>query len=208
MFVVIKNMEAQLEKALGINDLLEKDLNESNAMNADLKAAKSLLEGKISRMEEEIPSKRELQIEIDHLVEERNSAQLIIRDLKSRLERATKMVIQYQQQLGRLGEERKDALQEIDFLESRLNNATQRIRELESQANALKGEKIAHSEKIKSLDEALSETLDEKYRLHRELKETKEAMSEFRSTLADTKLRAKKSFYKGVEEKKAGNNHE
>jgi chromosome segregation ATPase len=89
-----------------------------------------------------------------------------------------------------------------------LNNATQKIRELESQANALKGEKIAHSEKIKSLDEALSETLDEKYRLHRELKETEEAMSEFRSTLADTKLRAKKSFYKGVEEKKAGNNHE
>ena len=201
MFVVIKNMEAQLERVLEINDLLEKDLKEANDMNAELKTTKRRLEGKISRMEAEIPFKRELQIEIDHLLEERNSAQLIVRDLKSKLENTQKKVIQYQQRLGSLAEERTDAIQEVDYLESRLNNATQRIRELETQTKALAGEKIAQSEKVKSLDEALNEALDEKYRLHKELKETKEKMTEFHSALADKKLQTKKSFYKGTEEK-------
>ena len=201
MFAVIKNMETQLEKVMGINDLLEKDLKEANELNAELKTVKSRLEGKISRMEEEIPSKRELQIENDHLIDERNSAQLIIRDLKLKLEKTQKKVVQHQHQLGGLAEERKDAIQEVQFLESRLNNATQRIRELESQCNELKGEKIAQFEKIQNLDESLAEALDEKYRLHRDLKETKKALSEFHATLADTKLQTKKSYYKGTDEK-------
>jgi len=201
MFAVIKNMEAQLEKVMGINDLLEKDLKEANDLTAELKAAKSQLEDRISRMEEEIPSKRELQIENDHLVDERNSAQLIIRDLKLKLEKTQKKVLQHQQRLGHLAEERKDAMQEVHFLESRLNNATQRIRELESQCNELKGENIAQFEKIKNLDESLSQALDEKYRLHRDLKETKKALSEFNATLAGTKLQTKKSYYKGADEK-------
>ena len=201
MFAVIKNMENQLEKVMGINDLLERDLKETNDLNAELKADKRRLETKIRRMEEEIPSKRELQIENDHLVDERNSAQLVIRELKVKLEKTQKKVIEFQQRLGSLGEERKDAIQEVDFLESRLNSAMQRIRELESQRNELKGENIAQLEKIQNLDESLNETLDEKYRLHRDLKETKKALSEFHSTLADTKLQTKKSYYKGTEEK-------
>ena len=201
MFAVIKNMENQLEKVMGINDLLEKDLQEANILNAELKSAKSRLEKRIFRMEEEIPSKRELQIENDHLIDERNSAQLIIRDLKLKLEKTQKKMVQHQQRLGSLGEERKDAIQEVNFLESRLNSATQRIRELESQCNELKGEKIAQSEKIRDLDDSLSEALDDKYRLHRDLKETKKALSEFHSTLADAKLQTKKSYYKGAEEK-------
>ena len=201
MFAVIKNMENQLEKVMGINDLLERDLKETNDLNAELKADKRRLEAKIRRMEEEIPSKRELQIENDHLVDERNSAQLIIRELKVKLEKTQKKVIEFQQRLGSLGEERKDAIQEVDFLESRLNSAMQRIRDLESQCNELKGENIAQLERIQNLDESLNETLDEKYRLHRDLKETKKALSEFHSTLADTKLQTKKSYYKGTEEK-------
>ena len=184
MFAVIKNMESQLEKVMGINDLLEKDLKEANALNAELKTAKSRLENRIARMEDEVPSKRELQIENDHLIDERNSAQLIIRDLKLKLEKTQKKVVQHQQRLGSLGEERKDALQEVNFLESRLNNATQKIRDLEKQCNELKGEKIAQFEKIQNLDQALSEALDEKYRLHRDLKETKKKEKKAKAELA------------------------
>lgn len=201
MFAVIKNMEEQLERVLSINVLLEKELNDSKEMIAELTASKSQLEEKISRMEEEIPSKRELQIEIAHLIEERNSAQMSIHDLKSRLEKNRESLIQHQKQVGRLGEERKDAISEVDFLESRLNSAIQKIKEYESQINALRGENLAQTEKIKALDEELREALDEKYTLLKELKETKEAMSEIRSALADKKLQAKKSFYKGVDEK-------
>ena len=44
MFAVIKNMENQLEKVMGINDLLERDLKETNDLNAELKADKRRLE--------------------------------------------------------------------------------------------------------------------------------------------------------------------
>ena len=69
------------------------------------------------------------------------------------------------------------------------------------QINALRGENLALKEKVKGLEKELTETLDEKYRLIRELNESKEAMNEVRSALEDKKLRAKKSFYAAQEEK-------
>jgi chromosome segregation ATPase len=200
MFVVIKNMEAQLERVLSINALLEKDLNDSKEMIAELRASKTQLEKQVARMEREMPSKRELQMEIDHLIEERNSAQITIRDLKSRLEKTKKTLIQSQKRMARLHEERKDAITEIDFVETRLEAAVEKIKDYESRINVLEGTKLAQAQKIKALDEELKETLDEKYGLIKELKETREGMNEIRSALADTKLQAKRSFYKGVTE--------
>jgi chromosome segregation ATPase len=201
MFAVIKSMESQMERVMRINVLFEKDLNDSKKMMAELKDAKRKLEEKVSRMEDEIPSKRELQIEIDHLMEERNLAQVNIHELKSKIEKTQTRLIECQKQMGKLGEERKDALSEVNFLESRLNKSTQKIGNCEAQINVLRGENLAMTEKLKGLEKDLTETLDEKYKLIRELKETKEAMNEIRSALADKKLQAKKSFYKGQEEK-------
>ena len=201
MFVVIKSMESQLERVLSINALLEKDLKDSKKMIAELRVSKSKLERKVSSMEDEIPSKRELQIEIEHMIDERNLAQVSIRELKSKIETTQKKLIDYQKQIGKLGEERKDAFSEVNFLESRLNKATQKIGNCEAQINVLRGENLALTEKLKGLEKELTETLDEKYRLIKELKETKEAMNEIRSALADKKLQATKSYYKGQEEK-------
>lgn len=208
MFGVTKNMESQLERVLRINAQLENDLTDSKKMLAELKAAKSKLEQKVSLLETEVPSKRELQIEIDHLTEERNLAQVSIRDQKTKISKIQKTLLDYQKQVASLAEERKDALAEINFLESRLNKATQKIRESEVRINALSGEKLALTEKIQGLEKDLTETLDEKYKLIKELKGTTEAMTELRSTLADRKLQAKKSFYKAGEGKKRGSHSE
>lgn len=201
MFQVIKSMESQLERLLGINALLEKDLKDSKKMIAELRTSKSKLEQEVARMENEIPAKRELQIEVDRLVDERNLAQVSIHELKAKIEKTQERLIQYQKQVGKLDEERRDALSEVDFLESRLNKATQKIGNCEAQIHALRGENLALSEKAKGLQKELTETLDEKYRLIKELKETNEAMNEIRSALTDKKLQAKKSFYKGGEGK-------
>jgi chaperonin cofactor prefoldin len=55
-------------------------------------------------------------------------------------------------------------------------------------------------EKIEALEKELSETIGEKHRVKKELKETKDAMNEFRAAIAKLKLEAKKSFYKGIAE--------
>lgn len=196
MYRVIKNMEAQLQRVLAINTELEKDLDASKEMIAELKLSRSQLENTISRMEEKMPSKRELQIEIDHLIEERNAAQTDIRDMKLKLERMEEIAVRYQDRIAGLEEEKKDAIAEINFLESQVNSVAERTGRYEKEINVLRGEKLAHIEKIKSLNEELNETLGEKYRLFKEVKETKHAMEEIRSALVEAKAQAKRSFYK------------
>lgn len=200
MFMVIKNMEAQLGGVLKINSVLEKDLNEAKEMIAGLKEAKSQLGQTISRMEMEAPSKRELQIEIDQLVEERNEVQASIHEMNSKIEKLQVAVIEYQKRSDDLEEQKRDLMSEISFLESRLNAAMEKIAECEDEINMLKGEKLAHVEKIKVLEEELNDTLDDKYKLMSELKSSKKAMDELHSVLSDKKLQAKKSFYKSMGE--------
>ncbi len=196
MFVVTKNMEFQLQRVMGINSMLEKELNEYKEIVAEQRASKEQLEGKIARLEEEMPAKREIQIEIEHLEEERNSAQKTIHDLKSKLEKTKEALSDYQEKVHYLGDERKDAVSEAYFLEAQLNSATQGVIEKESRIVRLKGESLAQREKIGALEKELGETIEEKHRLKKELKETKEAMNKFRQALTKSKLEAKRSFYK------------
>ena len=204
MFMVIKKMETQLEKVLSINALLEKDLRDSKEVISDLMADKSTLEATVARMEEEMPSSRELQMELDHLYEERNDAQKIIRDLKLKSQKMQEAVTRNQERSGSLEEEKSDVITEINFLESRLNAAVEKIGAYERDLNILKGEKLANVEKIKALEDELNETLDDKYRLTDELKKSQKAISELHAAVTDKKLQAKKSFYKGSHETKDG----
>ncbi|GAJ05791.1 unnamed protein product, partial [marine sediment metagenome] len=170
MLLVIKKMEAQLESVLKLNADLEKDLEISKEIIVDLRAEKSHLEDKIARMEEEIPSKRELQIENDHLIEERNDAQNTIREMKLKIEKMQKEAVQYQKQIAGLKEDKKDIIIEIEYLDSKLNVVFEKNKYYQIEIDALRGEKLTHEEKIKSLEKELQETLEEKYRLFQELK--------------------------------------
>jgi len=153
MIAVIEKVEAQLESVLKLNANLEKDLETSKEMIIDLKAEKSHLEDTVARMEEEIPSKRELQIEIDHLIEERNDAQRSIREMKLKIEKMQKEAVQYQNQITSLREDKKDAIVETEYLESKLNAVLEKNRNYENEINVLRGEKLTHMEKIKSLEQ-------------------------------------------------------
>jgi len=199
MFAVIKGMESQLEKLLTINSQLEKDRNDAREMLEELKKERSEFEAKIGRMELEMPTKRELQIEIDQLVEERNSVQPHIRDQKAKIEQMQKTMIDYQRRIGNLEEEKGDALAEINFLESRLNSAAEKIKLNKDEINELKGEKLANREKIKALEEELKAVQDDKYKLLSELKKSKKAVAKLHSAISDRELKAKRSFYQDTD---------
>jgi len=171
MLAVINKMEAQLDSVLKLNANLERDLETSKEMIIDLKAEKSHLEDTIARMEEEIPSKRELQLEIDHLIDERNDAQGSIREMKLKIEKMQKEAVQYQSQITSLREDKKDAIIETDYIESKLNAVLEKNRNYDNEINVLRGENLTHIEKIKSLEQELNETFEEKHRLFKELKD-------------------------------------
>jgi len=195
MFMVMKSMEAQLERVLTINSQLEKDRNEAKEVIVELKESKSQLEDKIASMEAELPSKRELQMEIEQLIEERNNIQPRIRDQESKVKKMQETVIQHQRRVGNLEEEKRDAIAEIDFLESRLNTAAEKIKSNNNEINELKGERLAHVEKIKTLEAELTAALDDKYRFINELKMSQKAVAELHSAISEKKLQAKRSFY-------------
>ena len=202
MFMVMKNMEAQLERVLTINSQLENDRNEAKEIIVELKESKSQLDHKIARMEVELPSKRELQMEIEQLMEERNSVQPRIRDQELKVKKLQEAVIQHQRRIGDLEEEKRDAIAEIEFLEPRLNAAAEKIKSNNKEINELRGEKLAHVEKIKTLEEGLNAALDDKYRFIKELNMSQKAVAELHSAISDKRRQAKRSFYEGKGKRK------
>ena len=203
MYRVIKNMEAQVESVLKINVVLEKDLKDAKAVISALSQSKSEMEDQIARMQEEVPSSRELQIEIDHLIEERNAAQASIRELTFKMDNMKRTSFQSMQKSSSLEEQKRDFITEINFLESRLHSAMQKISENENRISQINGEKIVQEEKIKTLQQEINDALDEKFSLIKELKASRAAISELHSALNTSKLQTKKSFYKGQTESEA-----
>ena len=195
MYRVIKNMEAQVESVLKINVVLEKDLKDAKAVISALSQSKSEMEDQIARMQEEVPSSRELQIEIDHLIEERNAAQASIRELTFKMDNMKRTSFQSMQKSSSLEEQKRDFITEINFLESRLHSAMQKISENENRISQINGEKIVQEEKIQTLQQEINDALDEKFSLIKELKASRAAISELHSALNTSKLQTKKSFY-------------
>ncbi|MBF0528241.1 MAG: hypothetical protein HQK55_03005 [Deltaproteobacteria bacterium] len=204
MFMVIKKMEAQLERVLNINSLLEKDLQYAKDRIRELKAEKAFLEDTIAGLQEEIPTKREMQIEIDHVLGERHSAEKRIREMEKLNQDANQKTIRYQARIAELEEERRDTMSEINYLEARLNSATEKIARQDRTINLTRGELIAHKDRVKSLEEELNSALNDKFRALKALKESNSAVAELHSALAEKELQLKKAFYRGEEEKREG----
>ncbi|MBF0257382.1 MAG: hypothetical protein HQK62_00860 [Desulfamplus sp.] len=203
MFEVMKNMESQLKSVLSINSSLERDLKDSKEIISTLNSRNSELEEELAHIKAELPSKRDLQIEIDYHVDERNKAELEIRELKSKIDKLKQGIERNQQKASNLEEQRSDFLNEINFLEARLNADTENSRYHQREISILKGKIMVGQEKIKSLQSDLKDATDEKYRLMNELKASRSAVRELHSALTSTKLNAKKTFYHTAEQNRA-----
>jgi len=203
MTEIIKNTESQLDKVLGINSHLGKDLKVSKEMIAYLKSENQRLADKIEQMEEEIPHTRELQAEIDQLVDERNKSHNVISDFRRKTEMAQVRESEAQKRIYALSEEMKDYKREIGYLENKLNGTIEQLGSTKKTASILYSENIALKDKIKRLESQLKESLDERYKLVRELKESKTTIGEIRSSLSAAKLQSKRYFYEATDDKRA-----
>ncbi|SLM32776.1 Putative ATPase involved in DNA repair or chromosome segregation. Homolog to OMM_5 MMP and DMR_40870 of RS1 [Desulfamplus magnetovallimortis] len=168
MVTVVKKMESQLQSALLLNSDLEKDLDDSKVMIIDLRAEKSELEAIIKRMGDEIPSKRELQMEIEYLTDERNSAQIKIRDLKQTIEKMKQQLASYKEKITDLEEDKKDYRVEADYLVTKLNAALDKNKLHMDEIKELSQEKRAAVEKIRMLEQELRKADEERYRIYKE----------------------------------------
>ena len=167
MVAVVKKMEVQLHETLRLNSDLEKDFNDSKVLILDLKAEKAELENIILRMEEEIPSKRELQMEIEYLIDERNSTQGKIRDLKHKIIELNKNAEHQNEIISDLKEDKKNYRVESDYLVIKLDSLMKNNRIHLDEIKKLNRENLAKDEKIKALEQELKKADEERFRMYK-----------------------------------------
>nr|WCC90972.1 magnetosome protein Mad25-2 [Desulfobacteraceae bacterium] len=151
MLVVIKNMESQLERVLDVNVQYEKELDFSKQLISKLKSEKASLLDTMALMEKQMPTKRELQIEIDHMIEEKSSAHNRIRDMMKSREQMSEEITKLNDYIRTFDEEKMDARMEIGYLEVQIKALHAKNRKYAHEINILKGERVSFLEKIKSL---------------------------------------------------------
>jgi len=172
MLLVIKNMEAQLERVLNLNSSYEQELDTSKEVISKLKGEKAELQDIIRTLEEQIPSKREMQIEIEHISEEKNDLLRKNKDLTTDNESMKKEVDRLTDLVNSFEEEKIDSRMEIDYLEVQLKAQKANDSKFKRIIHRLKGEKIALMEKLKTLQDELKQAYDDKFKQYQEGKES------------------------------------
>jgi len=167
MVTAVKKMEVQLHETLHLNSDLEKDFNDSKVLILDLKAEKAELENIILRMEEEIPSKRELQMEIEYLIDERNSTQGKIGDLKHKIVELNKNAEQQNEIISNLKEDKNNNKVESDYLVIKLDSLMKNNRIHLDEIKKLNRENLAKDEKIKTVEQELKKADEERFKMYK-----------------------------------------
>ena len=151
LFVSMQNMDAQLKSVLTINAALEKDIRISKDVIDRLKAERSELENTITMLREEMPSKRDLQVEIEHLIEERNQAQASIRSMKLFVENTRGETRGLKERVAELENEKADLKRDINYFEIKFKAALEKLNAYVIEVNVLKGERLSNLEKTGNL---------------------------------------------------------
>jgi len=178
MHQVITNMENQLKNVLRVNASLEKDLHKARERISMLNANELQLKQIIQQLEQEMPSRRELSIELEHISQERNDDQITIRSMGKRIEDLKQTIQEYQDQLHAINEEKNDLLSDVNFMDSTIEVSAKKLSDYKNKIQYLKGIDIAKTSKIKELENKLSASFAEKDALNEKLRESRQTISD------------------------------
>jgi chromosome segregation ATPase len=165
LFASMQNMNAQLNSVLSINAALEKDIKASKDVIDRLKAERRQLDETIAMMREEMPSKRELQAEIGHLIEERNEAQASIRSMRQWVEKTKSEMQGLKERVVELENEKADLTRDVNYLEIKFNAALEKLNAYAKEITILKGERLSNLEKVENLRLQHRKCMEEKNKL-------------------------------------------
>lgn len=191
MAQIIANMESQLDQVLSLNTVLKNDLNVCKEIIVENKVEKTRLEEKIGQLQTEIPSKRELLMEIDQLIDDRSNAQNKIHELNARCTHLSDSVNELGKKVSRLEEKNEEAVAEINYLESCQNVVREQNQALQERITQLKLEKVGYQQKIIALQEECQRSMEEKYSLVSQIREAQDIIKELRSAGAGRTIQSK-----------------
>jgi chromosome segregation ATPase len=185
MYQVITNMEKQLKNVLKVNASLEKDLQKARDRISELNTNELELKQIIHQLEQEMPSRRELAIELEHLTQERNDDQVTIRAMNKRIVHLKQTIQEYQDQLHVAVEEKNDLLSDVDYMDNTIEISSQKLSDYQAKIQYLKGIEIARGSKINELENQLKASYEERDALKQKLVESRQTISELHGAWRD-----------------------
>jgi len=182
---MIKDLERQLDRVIGINDALEKDLEAERKRRGDLERRVEDMLAELRNAEAEAARREDLLAEINQLNDERSQLARTVEDLGQKLARAEKEREKHESQSDRLRAGRADALDELQSVEAQFERAMRVVTDLKTRLSVTSEECDALRGRLKVLEEQSHRTESERDSLLTEVEESRAALEEIRRSLVD-----------------------
>ncbi|MGR3317581.1 MAG: hypothetical protein ACUZ8O_03805 [Candidatus Anammoxibacter sp.] len=196
MYATIKGMETQLINVLDINASLEKDLKITKGALLNGNKVKVEVENKLKALENEGPSKTELEMELRELIVQYNTKQEEIQDVTNEKNMIDGKVGALCKEIERLGEERNDFVTDASISQAKMDDLVFKIKESDALLKKVNRENTEFKRNIKNNDEELSRLKDENTSIRREYNESDKAFNEVYESLVVASDKTKKFSYK------------
>jgi len=182
---VIRDLEEQLNRMMGANDALKKDLQAERTRRIALEGKVSELHEQARQAEGEMAAKETLLAEITHLTHERTRLSSQSQELTRRLSEAEQAKAQSQESCQRLSAAKDDALQEIQSVEAQFERAMLMVAHVRAQLVVANEGREALASRLSASDERLELTQQERDALLLEVEQSRAALGEIRRSLVD-----------------------
>lgn len=182
---VIRDLEEQLNRMMGANDALKKDLEAERARRVALEGKVAELHEQVRRTEGEVAAKETLLAEITHLTHERTRLSAQTQDLTRRVTEAEQAKAHSQETCQRLSAAKDDALQEIQSVEAQFERAMLMVAHVRAQLVVANEGREALTSRLESTEERLEMMQQERDSLMLEVEQSRAALGEIRRSLVD-----------------------
>jgi len=182
---MIKDLEAQLERMLSINEALEGDLEKEKRKTSRTLQDRDLLQEQIGRMEQEIASIEDLRAEIGHLGGERSRLATMIEEFGHQLADSEKENRKLDALAERMRAERDDSLEELQSVEEQFDRAMDIVADLRSRVESLAEERDTLVARMKVVETQFQVAEEQRDSLRSEVDDSRKALDEIRRQVAD-----------------------
>jgi chromosome segregation ATPase len=182
---VIKDLEAQLDRVMTLNEALKQDLESERRRRVSLEGRVAELEAELTAAQREIVGKENLAAEAAQLHQERTELLASVRELNRQLAEAQHQHDRSQSLIERLRGSRADALEEVQSVESQFERAMQVVAQAKAELTVATEERDALGGRLRTTEEQLRQVLQERDLLVAEVDESRALLDEIRRSLVD-----------------------
>ena len=182
---MIKDLEEQLDRMIGINRALEKELEQERARGVKLERSGKELMHNLRRAEQENVGREDLQAQLSQLNGERSRLTREVEDLTQKLETAEGENRKTDAAAKRLHAGREDALEELQSIEAQFERAMKMVASLKTRVSVLGEDCETLRLKLRSGDDNLRQAESERDVLLAEVDESRTALEDIRRSLVE-----------------------